>query len=115
MPSEAWKRAERAWASILGGQRRPSQGGPSADILGPDFAAEHKLRKYEEYSAEFRKAIRQHDQNKREHPNLLPLVLFTFYEEGRRGHRRFMMVEYVPGVVPKLKDFIERISERADI
>lgn len=45
MTDRAWKRQERAVASILGGARQPNNGAAQADILTPRFAIEHKARK----------------------------------------------------------------------
>jgi hypothetical protein len=39
-----WKRCERAVARLLGGQRQPITGRPSADVLTSQLAVEVKLR-----------------------------------------------------------------------
>ena len=46
MPDRAWKRAERAIARHLGGQRRPVTGrGSQPDVAAPRLAIEGKHRK----------------------------------------------------------------------
>jgi hypothetical protein len=44
MGERSWKRHERAVARLLGGQRQPNTGRPSADVLSPVWACEVKLR-----------------------------------------------------------------------
>jgi hypothetical protein len=44
MAEPRWKRCERAVARLLGGQRQPITGRPSADVLTSQLAVEVKLR-----------------------------------------------------------------------
>lgn len=110
MPDSPDKANERWWASFLFGKRFASQGTAHPDIAGDYFTAEHKYRKLEQYSAEFRKAIQQHDINRDLEPKLQPFVCFTFH--GSRGHnaRRFLMVE----VFPKDKNIVELLARLLD-
>jgi len=96
VPDSPDKANERWWASFLGGKRFASQGTAYPDLAGDWFTAEHKYRLLEQYAAEFRKAVQQHDINKELEPKLQPLICFTFH--GSRGHnaRRFLMIEVFP-------------------
>jgi hypothetical protein len=44
MSEPRWKAHERMIAKLLGGQRQPNTGRPSADVLSPRWACEVKLR-----------------------------------------------------------------------
>ena len=103
MPDTADKVAERWWAGFLGGVRRASQGISYQDLEGFWFVAEHKYRILSQYSAEFRKAIMQHDENTRrekEGEGRRSLICFTFHGNVGQNARRFIMFE----VFPKDKD-----------
>lgn len=106
MPDSPDKANERWWANFLGGLRHASQGKAHPDVSGKWFTLEHKYRKLEQYSAEFRKAITQHDINRNLEPALQPLIGFTFH--GSRGHnaRRFLMIE----IFPKDKDIVTLLN-----
>lgn len=73
--------------------RHPSQGIRHIDVSSSEFVAEHKYRKFSDYSAEFRHAIEQFDHNKQCHPDRYPLLLFTFFLGKGKANRKFMMVE----------------------
>lgn len=93
----AWKQAERKWARFFGrgARRHSSQGIRYEDISGNWFVAEHKFRQFEDYSAEFRKAIEQHDDNKVRNPTKESLILFTFHSGRGTPNRYFLMLEVV--------------------
>lgn len=107
MPDSPDKVQERWWATFLGGVRHASQGISHADLSGDWFVAEHKYRKLEQYSAEFRKAVKQHDENKaREVANKsgrIPLILLTFHGGVGQNARRFLIFE----ISSKDKDITE--------
>jgi hypothetical protein len=44
MSEPRWKAHERMIAKLLGGQRQPNTGRPSADVVTPQWACEVKLR-----------------------------------------------------------------------
>jgi hypothetical protein len=91
--SNSWKQAERWWASRLGGRRHPSQGTSHADISGEYFVAESKYRNFQDYSAEFRKAISQADVNAAANSGKVGVVCFTFhYGRGIPG-RHFLLLD----------------------
>lgn len=103
MPDSPDKANERWWAKFLGGERRPSQGVSYEDLSGHWFTGEHKYRNLLQYSAEFRKAISQHDANRSREPKeggRQPLICFTFHGSRGQNARRFLMIE----VFPKDKD-----------
>jgi len=106
MPDSPDKANERWWADFLFGKRYASQGTAHPDIQGAWFTAEHKYRLLQQYAAEFRKAVQQHDINRELEPTLQPFICFTFH--GSRGHnaRRFLMVE----VFPKDKNVVELLT-----
>lgn len=117
MPDTPDKAAERWWGAFLGGHRHPSQGVSHEDVSGPWFLAEHKYRLLERYSAEFKKAIKQYDENKAREVaakgDRTPLVLFTFHGSRGQNARRFMMVEVFPkdgNVVNLLEGILAKIK-----
>lgn len=112
------KVAERWWAKFLGGLRRASQGMSFQDVEGHWFVGEHKYRILKQYSAEFRKAIQQHDANKdreKKGDGRVPLILFTFHEGVGQSNRRFLMIEVYPSdgdIVSLLSNLLERIKKQ---
>ena len=116
----AWKEAERKWARFFGrgARRHSSQGVRYEDISGNWFVAEHKFRQFDDYSAEFRKAVEQADDNKSRNPTKESLILFTFHNGRGTPNRYFLMLE-----VPEVRsssgggsDFMavwNRINEKA--
>lgn len=117
MPDSPDKVQERWWASFLGGVRHASQGISHADLSGLWFVAEHKYRKLEQYSAEFRKAIHQSDQNRlREDKGSkrVPLILLTFHGGVGQNARRFLVIEVFPrdkDIKTLLTSLLQRIRE----
>lgn len=116
LPDSPDKVAERWFAKFLGGVRHASQGVSHADVSSDVFVVEHKYRKLDQYSAEFRKAIAQHDAN-RERENKgdkrEPIVCFTFHGTRGQNARRFIMFEVFPKDVSIdnwLKKLIEKVS-----
>lgn len=105
--SDAWKVAETWFAKFLDrwevafierlptglSKRHPSQGIAHEDLSGDWYVAEHKFRKLEQYSAEFRKAVAQHDINKAKYPDKQSLICFTFHFGRGKKNRRFIMLE----------------------
>lgn len=93
MPDSPDKVNERWWARFLGGVRHPSQGTAHPDVSGSWFTVEHKYRKLEQYSAEFRKAIQQADLNKKYFPQKIPFICLTFHGSRGENARRFLIIE----------------------
>lgn len=90
---EQAKSNERWWARYFKGNRHPSQGVEHPDLSGLWFTGEHKYRLWEQYSAEFRKAIEQHDRNRELYPGKLPFVCLTFHYGKGKKNRRFLVYE----------------------
>lgn len=119
MPDSPDKVQERWWAKFLGGVRHASQGFSFSDLSGKWFVGEHKYRKLEQYSAEFRKAIKQSDENwarekKKTNPRI-PLVLFTFHGGVGQNARRFLMLEVFnkdKDIETLLENLLKRIKQK---
>lgn len=88
-----WKKSERWWGKFINGKRHPSQGIRHIDISSSEFVAEHKYRKWSDYSAEFRHAVEQFDHNKMCHPEKYPLLLLSFFQGRGKANRRFLLLE----------------------
>ena len=83
----------------MGGVRHASQGVSHADVSSAWCVVEHKYRKLEQYSAEFRKAIAQHDANRereKQGDNREPIICFTFHGTRGQNARRFIIFEIFP-------------------
>lgn len=93
MPDSSDKANERWWAGFIHGERHPSQGTAHPDVSSVGFTLEHKYRLLSQYSAEFRKAINQHDINRELFPYKIPLIGLTFHGERGQNARRFLIVE----------------------
>lgn len=90
---EAAKSHERWWARYFGGLRHPSQGFSHPDVSGLWFTLEHKYRQFRQYSAEFRKAIAQHDENLVSNPSKIPFIGLSLSEGRGKPIRRFLIYE----------------------
>lgn len=121
MPDSPDKVAERWWAKFLFGVRVPSQGVSNEDLSGKWFTGEHKYRKLEQYSAEFRKAIQQYDANREREKvgkKRFPLIAFTFHGSRGQNARRFLMIEVFPSdkdIKNLLKEILVKIETSENV
>lgn len=90
---EQAKANERWWGRYFGGIRHPSLGVEHPDVSGLWFTLEHKYRTFGDYSAEFRKAIRQMDINASLFPKKIPFIGLSLHQGRGKKTRRFLVYE----------------------
>jgi hypothetical protein len=85
MSEAKWKAHERMIAKLLGGQRQPNTGRPSADVLTPRWACEVKTRA--RLPSWLERAVNQAEAAARE-TGLAPLLVIVCPQgRGRRAKR----------------------------